>query len=55
MVARETPNISATAATEIVGSRNIAFALTILSGVSALGLPPFRPRVKAALTPARVR
>ncbi len=55
MVARETPTISATAATEIVGSRNMAFALVILSGVSALGLPPFRPRANAALRPARVR
>ncbi len=54
-MARETPNISATAATEIVGSRNMAFALTILSGVSALGLPPLRSRAEAALRPARVR
>jgi len=38
MVARETHNISAIAATEIVGSRNMVFALTIL--------PPFRPRAK---------
>ena len=33
----------------------MAFAFVILSGVSALGLPPFRPRAKAAVRPARVR
>ena len=55
MVARDTPKTSATAATEIVGSRNMARAFAILFGVSALGLPPFRPRANAALRPARVR
>jgi hypothetical protein len=51
MVARETTDISATESPD----RGAARALANLSSLRALGLPPFRPRAKAAFSSARVR
>jgi hypothetical protein len=45
----------AIAATEIIGSRNMALALAMSFASSALGLPAFRRRATAALSPAHVR
>lgn len=55
MVARPTPTARATPATVAEGSLSNRSTAAAFSGVSAGGLPPVRPRSRAAASPARVR